>query len=367
MLSKKVCWACIHVKPSCWSSAASQQCATGCSGAGLLNLSYLDLSQCNLTGTLPPGWGAGWQSLQTLKLGLNGLSGSLPPGWGSSSLASLQMLMLANNTFTGAMPDSWSSPSTFTHLQALDLSHNSLTGQLSAAWAAPGAFPNLTSLLLSDNSLQGSLPVEWGQAAALQNLSLLTLQDNQLSGGVPAAWQLTKQVGTAFLGRGQSSQCLPARQLAIAWLRLPLQPFHSRTALTCTCQMLLLPCSENEDCVSAVSYVIWLQAVQKVLLPGNTGMCEPVRARLQGFLAASSQAASTSSTSSLVQIGCLEAGCSWQSMTSALNASVRGEFEGCAISMNATGQLAAGPGCTLPAGESERMLDGPVCSSMLPS
>lgn len=118
--------------------------------------------------------------------------------------------MLANNTFTGAMPDSWSSPATFTHLQALDLSHNSLSGQLPAAWAAPGAFPNLTSLLLSDNSLQGSLPTEWGQAAALQNLSLLTLQNNQLSGGVPAAWQLTKQVGTAFLGRGQSSYRLPA-------------------------------------------------------------------------------------------------------------------------------------------------------------
>ena len=110
-----------------------------------------------------------------------------------------------------------------------------------------------------------------------------------------------------------------------------------------------------------------LQGVQKVLLPGNTGMCEPVRARLQGFLAAPSQAASTSTASSLVQIGCLEAGCSWQSVASALNASVRGESEGCVIHVNATGQWAAGPGCTLPAGESQRMLDGPEHGSMLPS
>ena len=247
MLSKQVCWlAQILSSHTCWSPAASQQCATGCAGGGLLNLSYLDLSQCNLTGTLPPGWGAGWQRLQTLKLGLNSLSGLLPPGWGRSSLASLQMLMLANNTLTGAMPDSWSSPATFTHLQALDLSHNSLSGQLPAAWAAPGAFPNLTSLLLSDNSLQGSLPVEWGQAAALQNLSLLTLQDNQLSGGVPAAWQLTKQVGTAVLEKGRSSHCLPAvagNCLAQTTSAAILEQDRAGSA----CQMLLLLCGDCEE------------------------------------------------------------------------------------------------------------------------
>ncbi|CAM6028262.1 unnamed protein product [Sphagnum balticum] len=161
---------------------------------------FLDLSNNNLTGSIPPEIG-NVVSLQILYLGNNGLSGSIPPEIGN--LSSLEDLVLWDNHLEGGIPPELGNCS---HLQMLALYNNLLTGTIpqelgklqelqelyiytnSFSGTIPKSFGNLTSVLeidLSENNLTGDIPGELGY---LPRLRLLHLFENKLTGQIPLAF-----------------------------------------------------------------------------------------------------------------------------------------------------------------------------------
>ncbi|WIA10190.1 hypothetical protein OEZ85_010393 [Tetradesmus obliquus] len=110
--------------------------------AALPRMTSLELSQTNVTGTLPK-W-ENWTTIEALKLsalppapdqpGLR-LTGRLPPAWGSMS--SLQVLQLSNQQLTGGLPPAWGLGPLAGNLTQLWLAGNgNITGQVPATWAA---------------------------------------------------------------------------------------------------------------------------------------------------------------------------------------------------------------------------------------
>ncbi|WZZ01467.1 hypothetical protein YC2023_073795 [Brassica napus] len=91
----------------------------------LLNLSFLDLSENNLSGSVP---------------------------WEISNCRQLQMLTLSNNTLRGYLPLSLS---TLTKLQVLDVYSNALTGKLPDGL---GQLLSLNRLILGENFFTGRIP-----------------------------------------------------------------------------------------------------------------------------------------------------------------------------------------------------------------
>ena len=154
------------------------------------NIGELDLSNNNLSGTLP---NLNLPQLQSLTLSGNNLSGQVPD---FSGLPQLRYLDLSYNNFSGIIPN-FALP----QLLALSLDGNSLTtlpnfsnlpflrtlsvegNQLGAGtFALPSlsGCPLLQSLLLSGNGLSGNVP-DFGLPA----LNVLRMSDNQLSGTLP--------------------------------------------------------------------------------------------------------------------------------------------------------------------------------------
>jgi len=121
-------------------------------------------------------WGEGYSVLNTTDFDIsnNQLTGSIPPEIGN--LTNLTFLDLGNNQLTGEIP---SEMGNLTNLTFLDLGNNQLTGEI------PSEIGNLTSLIqldLHQNELTGSIPPEIGNLSNLEKLYLFT---NQLTGVIP--------------------------------------------------------------------------------------------------------------------------------------------------------------------------------------
>jgi Leucine-rich repeat (LRR) protein len=151
------------------------------------NLTSLDLSRNNLSGTLPSEIGK--SMLQALNLYSNSISGTIP-----CSLLQLQQLMfldLSKNQLSGTLPNCPQKYET-SNITLLNLNSNSFSG----------AFPivlqscrELKFLDLAYNNFSGSLPT-WIQSK-LPQLALLQLRSNKFSGGIPD--QLTRMKGLQYL------------------------------------------------------------------------------------------------------------------------------------------------------------------------
>ncbi len=142
--------------------------------AQLTELVQIDLYDNNLTGPIPPELGQ-FSKLESLDLSRNQLTGSIPPELGQ--LTALLILNLSNNNLTGSIPSELGQLSL---LRRLDLASNNLSGEI------PAALGNLTEELdyinLSNNQLTGSIPAELGQISHLQ---ALFLSGNQITGSIP--------------------------------------------------------------------------------------------------------------------------------------------------------------------------------------
>ncbi|KAF8648370.1 hypothetical protein HU200_064956 [Digitaria exilis] len=168
--------------------------------ASLSSLQLLNLSTCNISGTIPPSYGTSLSSLRVLDLSSNALSGDIPSELGA--LSGLQFLLLNSNRLTGGIPRSLANLSS---LQVLCVQDNLLNGTIPASLgalaslqqfrvggnpelsgpipASLGALSNLTVFGAAATALSGPIPEELG---SLVNLQTLALYDTGVSGSIPA-------------------------------------------------------------------------------------------------------------------------------------------------------------------------------------
>ena len=134
-------------------------------------VSYLDLDQNGLTGSIPAQLGT-LTDLVGLNLGDNALSGPIPGELGNTSL---HIITLYRNNLSGPIPPQLGRLS---DLSTLSLFENALSGPI------PPELGNtsLKWLYVGGNELSGSIPPELGQ---LENLTGLSVSDNELSGSIP--------------------------------------------------------------------------------------------------------------------------------------------------------------------------------------
>ncbi|TMX01070.1 hypothetical protein EJD97_025270 [Solanum chilense] len=140
----------------------------------LRNLKYLNLRECDFSGSIPDSIGNLTQMRQ-LDFGDNHFTGHIPST--ISNLKQLILLDLWSNSLGGEIPDIFSN---FQVLADLVLSNNRFTGSF------PPSILSLTRLQrldLSSNSLSGPLP---SSTSMLQKLSDLNLSNNSLNGTVPS-------------------------------------------------------------------------------------------------------------------------------------------------------------------------------------
>ena len=193
-------------------------------------VSYLDLGENNLVGTIPTELG-NLRELDTLYLYENELSGTIPTELGS--LTRMEVLELDHNQLSGTIPTellnsnipyfqlylnnnelSGTIPTELGKLSpfVLDLGHNQLSGTIPTELGNLGGLtPN--ELDLSHNQLSGTIPTELG---SLIGLWYLSLNNNQLSGTIPGG--LFQDTGFEFLWSlnlhdNQLSGAIPAELL----------------------------------------------------------------------------------------------------------------------------------------------------------
>ncbi|KAM0937950.1 putative protein kinase RLK-Pelle-LRR-XIV family [Dioscorea sansibarensis] len=140
------------------------------------SLTVLDLSRCDITGSIPDSLG-GISGLVLLSLAGNRISGAITPSL--SLLSNLTLLDLSSNFLSGSIPPSFG---TLPNLQTLVLSGNSLSGVIPPQL---GDLSRLASLDLSLNSLLGSLPDDLTNLRSLQRLDLA---GNSLSGALSKSY-----------------------------------------------------------------------------------------------------------------------------------------------------------------------------------
>ncbi|CAN6711049.1 unnamed protein product [Malus baccata var. baccata] len=138
------------------------------------HLSFLNLSYNNLSGELPECF-THLGNLGMLDLSSNALSGKIPSTIGS--LFGIETLKLRSNEFVGELPLSLKN---CTSLMVLDLADNQLSGSI-PEWLG-ASFQKLVILMLSSNHLNGSLP---SQLCDLIHIQILDVSVNNISGGIP--------------------------------------------------------------------------------------------------------------------------------------------------------------------------------------
>ncbi|KAF8111008.1 hypothetical protein N665_0076s0014 [Sinapis alba] len=138
----------------------------------LTKLTWLYLSNCSITGEIPPKIGD-LTELRSLEISDSYLTGVIPSE--IVKLNKLWRLEIYNNNLTGKFPPGFGA---LTNLTYLDTSTNRLEGDLSEL----RSLTNLISLQLFENQLTGEIPPEFGEFKYLVNLSLYT---NKLTGPIP--------------------------------------------------------------------------------------------------------------------------------------------------------------------------------------
>ncbi|KAM4068884.1 hypothetical protein ACB094_12G046000 [Castanea mollissima] len=137
-------------------------------------LAYLDLSHNMLSGRLPDCF-MQWPKLVILNLAGNHFFGEVPSSLGSLSV--LNKLSLNNNNFSGNLPSSLRNCSS---LIVMDMRNNRFSGKV-PAWIGE-RLPSLIFLSLRSNMFNGSIPLHlcW-----LKDLQILDLSLNDISGTIP--------------------------------------------------------------------------------------------------------------------------------------------------------------------------------------
>ncbi|KFK43299.1 hypothetical protein AALP_AA1G106000 [Arabis alpina] len=138
----------------------------------LKKLYWLYLSNCSITGKIPPAIGD-LIELENFEVADSGLTGEIPPE--IVKLTKLRQLELYNNNLTGKFPSGFGN---LKNLTKLDASTNNLEGDLSEL----RTLTNLVSLQMFENGFSGEIPPEFGEFKDLMNLSLYT---NKLTGPLP--------------------------------------------------------------------------------------------------------------------------------------------------------------------------------------
>ncbi|PQQ20173.1 LRR receptor-like serine/threonine-protein kinase GSO2 [Prunus yedoensis var. nudiflora] len=178
----------------------------------LLQASYLDLSNNNISGSLSFLCASADMSLTYLNLSSNSFAGELPDCW--SHLETLVMLDLSNNAFSGKIPTTIGS---LFEMQTLKLRSNRFVGEL------PSSLKNCASLEvidLGDNKLSGPIPTWLGKLgnesiiydddasfiwkgrmqtykSTLGLVKRIDLSSNRLTGEIPS--EITRLVGLISL------------------------------------------------------------------------------------------------------------------------------------------------------------------------
>ncbi|PON59239.1 LRR domain containing protein, partial [Parasponia andersonii] len=173
---------------------------------GQSNLSYLDISNSDISGPVPNWFSNITSKLDYLNISLNLLNGTLP----NFPLINAYQVDLSSNQFQGSIPPSLSNA---THLY---LSHNEFTDCSSFLCEAKTA---LTRILdLSNNQLSGSLSDCWGN---FDTLSVLKLENNKLSGEIPSSISSSAyHIQTIQLKRNSLSGKLPSSMKNCTELRI---------------------------------------------------------------------------------------------------------------------------------------------------
>ncbi|XP_037487667.1 receptor-like protein 13 [Triticum dicoccoides] len=148
-------------------------------GTPPFQLKQLLLSGCDLDKRIiaEPRFLRTQRHLEVLDLSNNNLSGSMP-NWLFIKEATLQELHLGNNSLTGSLYPIWHTQSS---LQVIDLHMNHIIGQMPANISS--MFPVLNDLDFSNNNFFGHIPTS---LCEIQSMVSLDLSKNNFSGEVPA-------------------------------------------------------------------------------------------------------------------------------------------------------------------------------------
>ena len=172
---------------------------------GLTHLEVLDLALNDLTGPIPPDFGD-LTNLTWMSLLQNNLTGPIPPTLGA--LSKLEHLALHVNGLTGPIPPELGS---LRNLDHLTLSVNRLTGPIPAEL---GALTRLRLLILFDNNLTGPVPAEIG---AMSGLEVLFLENNNLTGPLPSQMTNLRSLASLVM-HNNAGLCAPTDTAFQEWL-----------------------------------------------------------------------------------------------------------------------------------------------------
>ncbi|KAL5797172.1 hypothetical protein ACOSQ2_001992 [Xanthoceras sorbifolium] len=139
------------------------------------NVSSFHLDNNLFSGPIPEDIGEQMPMLTDVDLSFNSLNGTIPLSMGK--LNSLLTLVLSNNHFTGKIPDFWNN---IPDVYVIDMSNNSLSGKIPSSLGSLSS--SLKFLTLSYNHLSGKIPSTLKNCT---NINTLNLGDNKLSGKIP--------------------------------------------------------------------------------------------------------------------------------------------------------------------------------------
>ncbi|KAJ7977197.1 putative Receptor protein kinase [Quillaja saponaria] len=140
------------------------------------NLTFLDLSQNQMSGLIPEPLYANLGKLEYLNLTNCGFEGPLSSNF--SKLPNLKEIRLGNNKFSGPIPLDLG---LISGIHILELNNNSLNGAIPSSI---GQLGQLQYLSLENNFLNSSIPSELGLCT---NLTYLSVAVNNLTGVVPSS------------------------------------------------------------------------------------------------------------------------------------------------------------------------------------
>eukprot|EP00760_Papus_ankaliazontas_P029349 PhM_4_TR4215/c0_g1_i1/m.17111 len=163
---------------------------------------YLDLSNNNITGSIPPCFGD-LEKLQSVSLKRNRIYGTLPPEL--SRLGNLQYLELAYNNISGSLPDTFSN---LLNLRGLDLGHNQISGDIYENIAGLSLLPYMTSVVMPNNKLTGVinawLLLQPGNDVKWLAMKSWNFANNGLTGTLPNVFDQYCRQLTLFNVRGNN-------------------------------------------------------------------------------------------------------------------------------------------------------------------